>query len=109
MTQRTGPLGGAIDRRRPMTESVTHEGNETPDASDDDVKRVDADTPHAPEGAAVADQGVGANPTDSTDTAENADPKSGGTPVQPAPTADSQEGDGNAEGAAGDDAEGDDS
>ena len=85
-----------------MTESVTHEGNATPDASDDDIKRMDADTPGAPDGAAVADQGLGANPTDSTDTGENADPKSGGTPVQPAPTADSQ-GEGNAEG---DDAEG---
>lgn len=71
-----------------MTE--THEDNDTPAASDDDVKRMDADTPNAPPGAAVDDQGVGVNPTDSTDTDENNDPKSGGTPVHPAPTADSQ-------------------
>jgi hypothetical protein len=64
-----------------MTDETAHEGNETPDATDEGVKRVDADTPGAPEGAAVADQGVGANPTDSTDTDENADPKSGHSPV----------------------------
>jgi hypothetical protein len=81
-----------------MADETVHEDNATPDATDDDVKRMDADTPHAPEGAAVADQGVGAAPTDSTDTDENADPKSGGTPVQPSPTADSQAGGGNAEG-----------
>jgi len=63
-----------------MTETV-HEDNDTPTASDDDIKRVDADTPNAPEPAAVEDQGVGVNPTDSTDTDENNDPKSGGTPV----------------------------
>ncbi|HUR86227.1 MAG TPA: hypothetical protein VMY78_12870 [Solirubrobacteraceae bacterium] len=61
-----------------MTE---HEGNATPSATDDDVKRVDKDTPNAPEGAAIEDQGVGVNPTDSTDTDENADPKSGHSPV----------------------------
>jgi hypothetical protein len=71
-----------------MTETV-HEDNDTPTASDEGIKRVDADTPHAPDGAAVADQGVGANPTDSTDTDENDDPKSGGTPVHAAPTEDS--------------------
>lgn len=70
-----------------MTETV-HEDNDTPTASDD-VKRVDEDTPHAPDGAAVEDQGVGVNPTDSTDTDENNDPKSGGTPVHPAPSQDS--------------------
>jgi hypothetical protein len=64
-----------------MADETVHEDNATPDASDDDVKRVDADTPHAPEGAAVADQGVGANPTDSTDADENEDPKSGHSPV----------------------------
>jgi len=71
-----------------MTETV-HEDNDTPTASDDDVKRVDEDTPHAPDGAAVEDQGVGVNPTDSTDTDENNDPKSGGTPVHRAPSQDS--------------------
>jgi hypothetical protein len=57
--------------------------------TDGDEKRVDADTPQAEPGAAVDEQGVGQNPTDSTDTDENADPKSGGTPVHPAPTEDS--------------------
>jgi len=71
-----------------MTESV-HEDNATPTASDEGVKRLDADTPGAPDGAAVDDQGVGTNPTESTDTDENADPKSGGTPVHAAPTEDS--------------------
>ena len=51
----------------------------------DETKRVDEDTPGAPDGAAVDDQGVGQNPTDSQDTDENADPKSGGTPVHRAP------------------------
>jgi len=71
-----------------MTE-IVHEGNDTPTASDEGIKRVDADTPRAPEGAAAADQGVGVNPTDSSDTDENNDPKSGGTPVHRAPTEDS--------------------
>jgi hypothetical protein len=62
-------------------DDVKHVENDTPAATDDDVKRVDADTPGAPDGAAVADQGVGQNPTDSTDTDENADPKSGHSPV----------------------------
>jgi hypothetical protein len=72
-----------------MTENVVHEDNATPTASDEDVKRMDADTPQPEEGAAVEGQGVGVNPTDSTDTEENEDPKSGGTPVHPAPTEDS--------------------
>jgi hypothetical protein len=59
--------------------------------TDDDVKRMDADTPQAEPGAAVDQQGVGQNPTDSTDTAENEDPKSGGTPVHPAPSEDPSE------------------
>jgi len=58
---------------------------------DDDVKRVDEDTEQdAAPGAAVDDQGVGVNPTDSTDTDVNNDPKSGGTPVHPSPSSDSQ-------------------
>ena len=51
-----------------MSEAVEHTDNDTPDATDDDIKRMDADTPGAPAGAAVADQGVGQAPTDSTDT-----------------------------------------
>ena len=67
-----------------MTETSTHhDDNATPTASDDDIKRMDADTPTAPEGAAVNDQGVRID----ADTAE--DPKSGGTPVHRAPTEDS--------------------
>jgi hypothetical protein len=37
----------------------------------------------------VDTQGGAVNPTDSTDTEENDDPKSGGTPVHAAPTEDS--------------------
>ena len=70
-----------------MSEAVEHTDNDTPLANDDDIKRMDADTPGAPAGAAVADQGVGQAPTDSTDTDQNADPKSGGTPVHAAPGA----------------------
>jgi hypothetical protein len=80
-----------------MDENI-HEDNATPTATSDDVKRMDADTPTAEPGAAVQDQGVGNFPKDTTDPAENADPKSGGTPVHPSPTADSQAGGGNAEG-----------
>lgn len=59
-----------------------HVENATPDATDDDVKRMDADTEqNANPGAAVSDQGVGNNPTDPTDTDENNDPKSGHSPV----------------------------
>ena len=77
-----------LKRGARMTETV-HEDNDTPAAGDDDVKRMDADTPHAPEGEAAEDQGVGVNPTDSSDTDENNDPKSGGTPVHAAPSQDS--------------------
>ena len=56
----------------------------------DDDTRMDEDTEQdADPGAAVDEQGVGTNPTDSTDTDENDDPKSGGTPVHRAPTEDS--------------------
>lgn len=71
-----------------MTETE-HKDNDTPIASDDDVKRMDADTPHAPEGEAVADQGVGVNPIESSNPEDNDDPKAGGTPVHRAPTEDS--------------------
>jgi len=57
---------------------------------------LDTDTPTADDGAAVDQQGVRAD-------AEINDPKSGGTPVHPSPGADSQSGDGNAEGADEDD------
>lgn len=65
-----------------MSDEVTHEDNDTPTATDDDIKRVDEDTEqNANPGAAVSDQGVGQAPTDSQDTDENNDPKSAGTPV----------------------------
>jgi hypothetical protein len=65
-----------------MTDETIHKDNATPDATDDDIKRVDEDTEqNARPGAAVSEQGVGANPTDSTDTDQNADPKSGHSPV----------------------------
>ena len=66
-----------------MTEHAVHEDNITPTASDEGIKRMDADTPRAPEGAAVDDQGVRID----TDTGD--DPKSGGTPVHRAPDEDS--------------------
>lgn len=69
-----------------MTETVIHKDNDTPTATDEGIKRVDADTPHAPSGAAVADQGVGVNPVDSSDPENNDDPKAAGTPVHPRPT-----------------------
>jgi len=71
-----------------MTDTAIHKDNDTPTASDDDVKRMDADTPHAPAGAAVADQGVGVNPIESSDPDNNDDPKAAGTPVHPRPTQD---------------------
>jgi hypothetical protein len=63
--------------------TVRHEGNATPTATDDDIKRMDADTPTAPAGAAVHSQGVRID----ADTVD--DPKSGGTPVHRAPDEDS--------------------
>ena len=67
-----------------MTETaVQHKDNDTPTASDEGIKRMDADTPTAPAGAAVDDQGV------RIDSDATADPKSGGTPVHRAPSEDS--------------------
>jgi len=70
-----------------MTGDV-HEDNATPTASDEGIKRMDADNP-APEDAAVGDQGSGVNPIESGDPENTDDPKSGGTPVHAAPTQDS--------------------
>jgi len=66
-----------------MTDDVVHKDNDTPTATDDDIKRVDdaQDSTNTDPGAAVDRQGVGANPTDSTDADENNDPKSGHSPV----------------------------
>ncbi|MGI8729835.1 MAG: hypothetical protein ACR2LK_07570 [Solirubrobacteraceae bacterium] len=41
---------------------------------DDDVKRMDQDTPTADPGDAIDQQGVGQNPTDSTET-DRTDPR----------------------------------
>jgi hypothetical protein len=65
--------------------AVRHKDNDNPTASHEGIKRMDADTPHAPDGAAVNDQGV------RVDSDTNDDPKSGGTPVHRAPTEDSSQ------------------
>ncbi|MDP2710146.1 MAG: hypothetical protein Q8O56_02915 [Solirubrobacteraceae bacterium] len=65
-----------------------HKDNDTPRASDADIKRMDTDTPRhgdAAPGASVT-EGVGASPLP-TNTDHMRDPKSGGTPVHPAPGA----------------------
>jgi hypothetical protein len=73
-----------------MFDEVEHEDNATPTTTDDDIKRMDADTEqNANPGAAVDQQGVGNNPGESTDPDSADDPKSGGTPVHSAPTEDS--------------------
>jgi hypothetical protein len=69
-----------------MTDTAIHQDNDTPKTSDEGIKRMDADTPHAPVGAAVDDQGVGVNPIESSDPENNDDPKAAGTPVHPRPT-----------------------
>lgn len=71
-----------------MTDTADHEDNETPTASDEGVKRMDADTPNAPDGEAVAEQGAGVNPIESSDPENTDDPKAAGTPVHPGPTSD---------------------
>ena len=61
----------------------THDDNETPEGTDDDIKRVDEDNAlqgDARPGESV-DEGPGASPTEPTDPDENADPKSGHSPV----------------------------
>lgn len=64
-----------------MTENV-HDDNDSPTASDDDVKRMDADTEQdAAPGAAVDEQGAGNAPTEPDDAEENEDPKSGQSAV----------------------------
>jgi hypothetical protein len=62
-------------------EKAVHEDSETPQAGDEGVERVDEDTPQPDAGDAVEGHGVGASPTDSTDTEQNQDPKSGHSPV----------------------------
>ena len=64
-----------------MADETVHQDNDTPTATDEGNKRVDADTPGRPAGDAVEGHGVGDSPTDSHDTDENNDPKSGHSPV----------------------------
>ncbi len=59
----------------------THEGNATPEATDDDIKRMDADTEQNARPGASVDEGAGACPKSSTDADEFEDPKSGHSPV----------------------------
>jgi hypothetical protein len=67
-----------------MADETTHEENATPTATDDDIKRVDADTVPQPGDSRPGDsvdEGAGAGPQSSTDTDEFEDPKSGHSPV----------------------------
>ncbi len=64
-----------------MADETVHKDNDTPDASDEGIKRVDADTPGAPDGAAVADQGVGQNPTTRPTPTRTTDPEERPQPV----------------------------
>lgn len=61
-----------------------HEDNDTPLASDEGIQRTDKDTPFQGEGSTgnAVHQGV------RVDGDANDDPKSGGTPVHPAPSED---------------------
>jgi hypothetical protein len=61
-----------------MSDETVHEDNDTPDAEGSGA--LNADTPNAPEGAAVDDQGAGQSPTES-EPDETADPKGSGRPV----------------------------
>lgn len=61
-----------------MADEATHEGNQTPDASDDDVKRMDADTEQNPDPGAGAGHGPGASPAGGgADEDVTDDPKAG--------------------------------
>jgi len=59
-------------------ETIPHEDNATPDATDADVKRMDADTEQNPHPGAGANQGAGSDgPTGGGDIEESSDPKAG--------------------------------
>ncbi len=65
-----------------MSDETTHKDNATPDATDDDIKRMDADTPNqgdARPGESV-NEGAGAGPVDSNPETTD-DPKGSGRPV----------------------------
>ncbi|HEV2061150.1 MAG TPA: hypothetical protein VGR11_17490 [Solirubrobacteraceae bacterium] len=68
-------------------EKIPHEDNQTPDVSDDDVKRMDKDTEQNPNPGAGANEGAGAdNPVGGGNVEERADPKTeGGTTQVKAP------------------------
>jgi hypothetical protein len=67
-----------------MADEVTHKDNATPDATDDDIKRMDADTVPQPGDSRPGDsvdEGAGGGPKSATDTDNVDDPKSGHSPV----------------------------
>lgn len=69
-----------------MADEVTHEGNQTPDASDDDIKRMDKDTVQSPNPGAGADEGPGSEgPTGGGDPEDGFDPKTEGGNMQVKP------------------------
>jgi hypothetical protein len=60
-------------------EAIPHTENDTPDLTDADVKRMDADTEQNAQPGAGANQGAGSDgPTGGGDIQENSDPKAGG-------------------------------
>lgn len=66
----------------PDKPAIPHTDNDTPDATDDDIKRMDKDTvPPAP--GAGANEGAGAdNPVGGGDVEERTDPKTEGGTTQ---------------------------
>ena len=61
-----------------MADETTHEDNATPEASDDDVKRMDEDTEQNADPGAGAGQGPGASPLGGgADEDVTEDPKAG--------------------------------
>ena len=53
-----------------MADEIRPQGQRTRSRATIGVKRVDADSPSAPDGAAIADQGAGNNPGESTNPDE---------------------------------------
>ncbi len=68
-----------------MADEVTHDDNETPTASDDDIKRMDKDTVPQPGDSRPGeseDEGAGAEgPVGGGDPEDGHDPKEAGKPV----------------------------
>ncbi len=76
-------------------QAIRHEDNDTPSATipegDERTQREVQDTPHLADGSTGGslENGVRADPKWSGDDDQIADPKTGGTPVHPAPSEDS--------------------